>query len=268
MRIIFPALFIVAISFIILSNTTNSGGSNGGKTGSGADQNNCTQCHAGTPLRSYFWITSNIPPSGYIPNQTYSITLTATHANAAKLGFEITAENAAHQKTGTFIITQSNATKLTNASHAVTHTGLGTTPNNGSRSWTFDFIAPNFGTGTFNFFAAFVAANGNMGTSGDVVYLTDTLFTQDPTAHFTPKNAKSNTQIFPNPASDYLFIKTTETIYSIQIINLQGKVVDVEFPSEERPIKLYLNALKPGVYFLQLQKSTQTETLKFIKTTP
>ena len=63
------------------------------------DNSDCTSCHSvpGTTV-STTHITSNIPSTGYIPGNTYTIT-TSSWAD----GFEITCEeNTGNTKTGTF----------------------------------------------------------------------------------------------------------------------------------------------------------------------
>ncbi|MBN1927862.1 MAG: hypothetical protein JW798_18665, partial [Prolixibacteraceae bacterium] len=111
-------VFYLVIAVFLISASMYNAGSPGKKTGSPLDGASCTQCHSGTPAEAEL-ITSNIPETGYVPGQTYNITLTASNADAQKFGFEITSENNS-EKTGTFAITESNRTKLTNNNKAVT----------------------------------------------------------------------------------------------------------------------------------------------------
>jgi PKD repeat protein len=172
LSILIGAGMLVFLTSNILYHT----GSPGGKTGSPGDGNaTCTQCHTGTPVTVTGWITSNIPASGYVPGQTYTITATATHTGAVLFGFEMTAENASNNKTGTFIITNATQTQLVNNNKSVTHTQNGTTPSGNSKSWSVNWTAPAAGTGNVTFYGAFNAANGNGGSSGDVIYKTSTL---------------------------------------------------------------------------------------------
>lgn len=167
--ILFAGLPLLLV--LLISNVLYHTGSPGAKTGSPGDGGaTCTQCHGGTAQTVTGWITSNIPASGYVAGQTYTITATATHAGAALFGFELTAENTANAKKGTFIITNAAETQLTNASKAVTHTTNGTNPTGNNRIWTANWTAPVAGTGSITFYAAFNAANGNGASSGDVIY--------------------------------------------------------------------------------------------------
>jgi hypothetical protein len=164
-------IVLTAISFIGFMTPSGSPGAKSGSPGDGGQT--CTSCHAGTATSVNGWITSNIPVSGYVPGTTYAITVTGTHTGVVLFGFEATAENAAGAKVGTFTITNSTQTKLINSNQAVTHKQAGTTPTGSSKTWSFNWTAPSPGVGTVTFYSALLAANGNGGTSGDVVYKTN-----------------------------------------------------------------------------------------------
>lgn len=170
MKTIYKLLTILLLPSVLVLYSYNSG-SPGGKTGSTGDNGTtCTQCHAGTAVAQTNWITSDIPSDGYTPGETYTITVTGTHSGVAKMGFEVTAENSFGNKKGTWTITESSRTKLTNSNNAVTHTSGGTAPNGDSNSWDMDWTAPAAGTGNIKFNTAVNAANGNGSTSGDQIY--------------------------------------------------------------------------------------------------
>jgi len=174
----FFAIGIISLNVISDSGTTSvyafSGNSPGAKTASPGDGVNCTQCHSGTVnsgsgTRS---VTSNIPVSGYVPGQTYTITGTITEALINKFGFEITAEkDADNSKIGTIVLTDATNTQFVNSNNAVTHKSAGTS-GTGSRTWSFDWIAPVAGTGDVTFYGAFNAVNNDGSTAGDKVYTT------------------------------------------------------------------------------------------------
>jgi hypothetical protein len=51
-------------------------------------------CHNSYPLGSKIgWITSNIPGSGYVPGQTYTVTATAASSGCTRFGFEISPQH-------------------------------------------------------------------------------------------------------------------------------------------------------------------------------
>jgi hypothetical protein len=170
MKKFYPFLIVIAIPVILLL-MSNSNGSPGGKTGSiGDNGNTCTQCHSGSAISIPYWITTNVPPEGYTPGQTYTITATGTHTGVVKFGFELTAENSQGAKVGTLLLTEPARTKFTNANKAVTHTSAGNVPSGSTNTWTMNWVAPSNVQGNVGIYAAFNAANGNGNTSGDVIY--------------------------------------------------------------------------------------------------
>ena len=93
----------------------------------------------------------------------------------SKFGFELTAEDEWTEK-GTFTITNSVETKLTNNGSAVTHKGTGTSGQS-NKTWTFDWM-PWFCDINRNvkFWGSFLVANGDFTNSGDIYHFDTTLF--------------------------------------------------------------------------------------------
>ena len=82
-------------------NTDYPGGAPAGYTGSPFDGKNCTTCHGGNASNVTGWITSDVPASGYVPGNNYSITVTVT--GNGKKGFEVSPQDAAGNLVGTLI---------------------------------------------------------------------------------------------------------------------------------------------------------------------
>ena len=70
------AVGTICISDLLSPAHSNAGGAPIGKTGSPGDGSNCTGCHSGVATTSAGLITSNVPVTGYIPGNTYTITAT------------------------------------------------------------------------------------------------------------------------------------------------------------------------------------------------
>jgi type IX secretion system substrate protein len=173
MKKIYKLLTILALPSILILYSYSTG-SPGGKTGSMGDGGNtCTDCHSGTAQSQSDWITTNIPMEGFIAGETYLITATGTHSGVVKFGFELTAEDAFTAKVGTFAITEPTRTQQANANKSVTHTSGGNTPTGNMNSWSMEWTAPASSPSLVIFNAAFNAANGNGGTSGDQIYTTE-----------------------------------------------------------------------------------------------
>ena len=184
---ILGSIIAIAILFYPQSTIGKLTGSPGGKTGSPMDNSDCTSCHnvAGTTV-STTDITSNIPSTGYIPGNTYTIT-TSSWAD----GFEITCEeNTGNTKTGTFFNTNPTANQLVNNGNAITHTAAV----NSSGTWSFDWEAPSIGTGDITFYGAFIAAGYPIGSNaGDYLTLSTLSISEfiTPTAIGEDVNRKS-----------------------------------------------------------------------------
>ena len=167
-------------------------------------------------------ITSNMPNLGleYVPGETYTITVTASHPSFTTYGFELTAENGA-SKAGSFTITSSE-TKLVNGGNAVTHKSSGIFGSS-TKTWTVDWTAPGFASslGTVDFYACAVTANGNGENSGDEVHTNIYTVTEQQSTSIQEKE-----QLFSVLYSDEkINIDATNTIELITIYNINGQVV-------------------------------------------
>jgi len=161
------AIIVIAILFYPQSTIGRLNGSPGGKTGSPMDNSDCTSCHSVvSTTTSTTNITSNIPSTGYVPGNTYTI---IASLNSFDAGFEITCEeNTGNTKTGTFFNTNTSETQLVNNGNSITHTAAG----NSSSLWSFDWQAPFIGTGDVTFYGAFITAGYPIGSNqGDFLTL-------------------------------------------------------------------------------------------------
>ena len=174
-------LFYVAIATIAIVSTAVSSGRNGSYSGSPGDNGiTCNICHVSGPVQTISnAVTTNIPSTGYVPGNTYTITLTITHPTNNTFGFQVTAEDAGNAKAGTFVSTN-NSTQAVNGAARATHTTAGITGTNNSRTWIVDWIAPAVGTGDVTFYAAFNASNGNNGNQ--TISTSNTTVVEDPPA--------------------------------------------------------------------------------------
>lgn len=121
------------------------------------DNSDCTSCHPvlNTDVTTTN-ITSNIPSTGYVPGNTYNITVALNPVvGLGPAGFEVTCEeNTTNTKSGSFGITSPTSTQFTNNSSAVTHT----TARNSLGTWSFNWVEPIAETGDITFYGAFIEA--------------------------------------------------------------------------------------------------------------
>ncbi len=246
-KLIFSIVILIA-GFVFISSVLYNSASPGAKTGSPIDKETCAQCHTSS-LNPVDWISTNIPASGYVTGEKYTVSINASDATAQKIGFEITAESAGG-KQASFVITDETKTKLVNNNKSVTHKSAGITPVNGSITWSFDWIAPAAGTGDVTFYAAINAANGNGSTSGDKIYTSKLTVAESKTN--TVFNNESNLfKIYPNPAKGQLNIESESQISSIIIYDLNGKIVFNKYNISSNKTVLNLENISPGIHFVK-----------------
>ena len=255
------SLILVAIATyaFLTYGIERSTGSPGGKTGSPGDNGaTCTDCHSGEATQQDGLISSDIPENGFVPGETYTITAEISDDEAELIGFELTAEDNLENKVGDFTITNNTETQFTNSEQAVTHTSDGIEPSGNSNDWSFDWTAPEEPESAVTFYAAFNAADGNGGTSGDDIY-TSEMTVQINNVGITEK--ESITKMYPNPAKEYLKVEFKQaTSREVEILNTQGAVVK-SLTSTEEKITIPLQGLKTGVYFL---KEGNTSLKRFV----
>ncbi|MBN2805502.1 MAG: T9SS type A sorting domain-containing protein [Prolixibacteraceae bacterium] len=242
-------LLAVILAFLFISGTMNNSGSPGAKTGSPLDGANCTQCHTGGSTSEVSWISSSIPESGWIPGETYTLTINASHGSAKKIGFEITAENGT-SKTGTFSLIDQSRTKLSNSNRAVTHTFAGNATTNGENSWELNWKAPDTAEGDITFYAAFNLANGDGTTNGDEIALS-TLVVPVSSSTAVIEHSVNRLLVFPNPAVNRVNIKAPSEMQELVVYNAAGLRVRSYEHLNSSTHHFDLNGFTPGIYFLK-----------------
>jgi hypothetical protein len=257
--LIYSALGICSIALI--SGTLMSSGSPGKKTGSPLDGSTCVSCHTGSAVEvKENWISSDIPATGYKPKGVYTILIAAEDADAAKIGFELTAENA-KSKVGTFKILEADKTTFTNAKAAVTHIDAGTKPTGGIAMWTVQWTAPDTDAGDITFYGAFNAANGNKNTSGDQIYTSKYTVKQDQTSTDVPNKATVVNAVYPNPSYGFVFVQSEHEMEAVLVYDVQGRLVKSE-KTKSYNTKIDLSGLNNGNYLIKAVSSKGNFTKK------
>ena len=75
---------------------------------------------------------------------------------------------------------------------------------------------------------------------------------------------KRNFVISPNPVDEVLRISSLENIENITIYNVIGQKQYKNYPNSTNTV-INTTFLSPGIYFISISNSTQSETMKFIK---
>ena len=221
-------------------------GSPGGKTGSPMDNSDCTSCHSvlNTSLTTTN-ITSNIPSTGYIPGNTYNITVVLNPVvGLDPAGFEITCEeNTTNTKSGSFGITNPTSTQFTNNSSAVTHTTAG----NSLGTWSFNWVAPIAETGDITFYGAFIEADYPIGNQGDL-FNEATLSINESTVNSTINPSEENSFTFNSVNNTIELLDNTE----LSVYNLEGRLI---LYSNKRHTNL--SHLLKGIYIIKTDNNSQ-----------
>lgn len=207
----------------------NSGGAGAGKTGAPGEQN-CTACHAGTvqdgAIENILTILDgNIPVTTYTPGQQYTVALVMS-SNPAKKGFQATALSSTNAMAGNFTgvagNTSINGTTKKYANHTSTSNASTTL------SWTWTWTAPAAGTGNVTFYVASNKADNNGNNNGDVIYLSQHVFSEASSAGIEGLSFNNNVIIGVDNQSEKVTISyelNQMSKMSINITDLNGKSV-------------------------------------------
>ena len=256
-KVIIIVLAFTAISLIEYKSAISyPQGAPDGNTGSPYDAQTCASyCHAGAPVTTLpGLISSNIPASGYIPGTTYTITAQINGIGHTKFGFQISPMDSLGNVLGA-MAEQNSETQITGMGRYITHT-LSATDGPGSRTWVFDWTAPN-NVSKVTFYGAFNVTNNNSSSSGDTVYTTTYKVHKD-TSNLTAIDVlatKTGLAVFPNPVKDYFTVQTQDqdSEAEIKIYALDGReVYHAHVPQVNGTYSLPEHVLS-GIYYIQVQ---------------
>ncbi len=241
-----------------------------GRTGF-AGESNCNSCHSATGPVTTLSISS-FPAfiSGqYVPNQTYTISITVGSPTLAHFGFDCEILNGTTiASTNAGVITAisgSSQVKMngakTNVVHLFTAAGSGSPS---SKTFMFKWVAPN--SGNANVFVAGLAVNNNGSEiSGDAAVATQSLgLTQDVSAGINQiEKSATIISIFPNPSNENVTLQyhlITEGLVSGTLYNLQGQKVSALFNDYQNvglqsKTIIYPQGLAEGVYIVKLTQN-------------
>jgi len=261
----------VVLTLSTLSVTSNPNGAPAGVANDPSSGSaTCTSCHGGTATNAtaaQASITSTIPSAGYTPGTTYTITGTVNYTGRSTFGFEVSPQNSAGTKLGTLINTGSQ-TKLVGSNKYVTHTQAGNTGSN-TKSWTFNWTAPVAGTGAVTFYGAFMAANGNGLTSGDIVYKTSYTVAEAVASGVNEVEANTSalTVINLKNALQISYNAQSAATANVELYNLNGTLVSAASFEQQNAGAVNLNfdvkdGLNTGIYIVKVQQGTQALTKK------
>lgn len=175
---VYPLLMILGVAYAGIASVMYGGGPPSSMTNA-TGENNCTSCHSGslnpTPGNlTNLTLTGSFTGGGYLPDSTYSLTLSYSQSGISRFGFQITAlRTDNNDPTGDFTAGTGSAKQTATVSgktrQYLNHTSGGTS-GSGSKSWTFTWDAPPSNVDTISFYVVVNAANSDGQNTGDQIY--------------------------------------------------------------------------------------------------
>lgn len=255
---------------------SNSGGPDPGYAGGGPNTKDCTSCHNGTANTgpANVAITSDIPATGYLPANMYTITVSISNDSINKFGFETTTKIVGgNRSAGTIVITDTTNTQMKSDSvgryQYAMHT-LDGTSGTGGNSWSYNWEAPVAGTGDITLFAALLGANGKDSTAGDNTYTLSTTFSENSASAIDGLSQIDEVNIYPTVVNDLFNIDmmiTQAVDLGIRVSDLSGKVVyEVKDFAYNGNYSKQISASEwgSGLYLLSISNGTQQKSYKLI----
>lgn len=281
MKRVFTLTAVLAFLLISFKSYTYRTGPGGGYSNA-PDEANCTTsgCHTGTALNggsgSLDDLTLTMDPDhmGYMPDSTYTLTLSYKQSGVERWGFNMTALAASDDApAGTFAKTDNRTqtrSKFVSGKNRnyMEHTTLGSaSANSDSVQWTFQWKAPSTDVGKVKFYVAVNAANNNANTTGDEIYAK--VFEFDPVSKvgIAGYNVSPNVSMYPNPVQDEVQIRWNEDVAgstAVSVYALGGEQV-AGYKVEGSVFSLNLSELPAGLYVVQLTNNGVTAYQRLVK---
>ncbi|MFN3530304.1 MAG: choice-of-anchor V domain-containing protein [Bacteroidia bacterium] len=245
---------------------TNPTGAPAGHTGSPGDNGlTCARsgCHASTATTGTNLFFVGVPAAGYNPGQTYLVQV--NFSGTGNKGFQISPQNQAGALQGQLINTTNSGTNGTQTvgTKYVTHT---LAQSGATGSWTFQWRAPNAGTGPVTFYGAFVNGRNNG------LRLEQATIQENPAASVAENSRLKNFKIYPNPVTEKMTIsyqlERNETV-NIRVFDITGReslvLLQQKMEAGEHVHQFDVREqLRAGVYFVTVEAGNRTLSQKML----
>jgi hypothetical protein len=244
-------LYILPFATIVILLSASSGsiahypnGAPAGYTGSPGDGQNCQDCHGGNVSTVQNWITSNVDQTGYLPGQTYTITVTVT--GSGNKGFEVSPQDQSGNVYGTIILGSQTEFAGGNQGY-ITHSA---SSNSNPKIWTFQWVAPDAGSGPVTMYGAFALSQNN--TRLSTLAIPENIGTG-----LTEKPSAGAVKIYPVPANRDLNVRLSlekEADVRLSLVNTATGIKNVlkeqHMLMGDQTTKLDCSSFADGVYIL------------------
>lgn len=228
-----------------------------GHTGSPGDGLVCTACHFGPAVATKTdIITSDIPSGGYVPGNTYTISVTLNANGHTRFGYQLSPQTNAGAMVGTWgNPINANTTKVGSGKY-FTHTFAGTAGTN-TKTWTMNWTAPSTGVGAVTFYGAFNIANGDNNTTGDTIWKSTMVVPQDGVNSVLPLEDNSF-RSFVNASNELVLEGNANVLLpaDIALYDLSGRLV-IDWKAQSfigNSWSATLPVVNAGIYLLKVKQ--------------
>lgn len=271
-NLVFSLFAVFTIAFIVVQSTELDGkpdGAPSGSTGSPGDDATCAQedCHTGSAQAKEGLIFSNIPETGYIASETYTITVQIESPGRNTFGFQASPQNLDGGKMGVMIRTDEVETKFVGFQKYITHTLAGIDGENG-KTWSFDWT-PATAEGDVTFYVAVNSADGDEEATGDSIYINSITVAEDPANE--PLSLEEFlfgwNVLLNNPVENnlQLQLQSFSGMVQVTIFDLSGQKIIMEVIPQSDNAQLQVSALPDGIYILYCSDGVKKFTTRFVK---
>jgi len=232
-----PALVAAAVFVLPSTALAFSGGPPDGVAGDPPATQYCTNCHTSFPLNSGDGLlTLTGLPAEYVPETTYTLTVTQEDPDAMRWGFEMTVIRdddltaAGDLDPGDPAFSQVSEGVGTDRDYAK-HTSEGTYAGQPiSGSWEIDWTAPPTGSGSAHFYLVGNGANNAGGNTGDQIYAIDLAIFEEGTSSVNGPLAEwvPTIDLYPNPLpgqGTVAFALPLDETIDLRIVDANGRFV-------------------------------------------
>lgn len=267
------------VVFIICTAEVTSDNGKAGYTGS-PGETKCNNCHSSYALNSgggNISMTSNMPNGKYVPGQTYTINLAVSRIGNSLFGLGCEALTSSNANAGSFTMTNNNTQLKNKTVNGVSRTNVVHTLNGGSgqntKTFSFNWTAPQTNIGNITFYFAGIAANSDGNENSDYVYSSSQIIAPQTATGIQSVQQQNIFSISPQPANDFMNIKYNlekAEALSISIFTLEGKL-KVKLINEEVKVGIHSdrfllnrNSLGSGTYIVQFKIDSKIYAQKLI----
>ncbi|MDX2246851.1 MAG: choice-of-anchor V domain-containing protein [Bacteroidia bacterium] len=215
--------------------------------------------------------SSGLSESGYLPGETYDITVSVSHLGKKAFGFQLLPYSPERDAAlGTLIETDTALTQLKTDEDRTYIMHDSAQVADDSATWSFRWKAPQPSAGPVVFYATFLGADNNGNRSGDYVYKKNWPVNPDPAASLEfPASPVDYFGFHPHDDGWQLsWVMPRPAFLEIICLDLSGKTVfslkqNLNVASGSLPLPT-LSILPPGVYVLNCRADDYIQSKKLL----